>query len=261
MVSSDTPSVAALRHARRRTAGTDPGTARRALVVSMPTTPGIPGRLHHVPAEAGMLTTRLPGVITLTEPEPEPGAAAPPVAAAVATIGPDPAASTTAGADGGLPTRDRVLRLLRECSIVHFACHGVSDTADPSRSRLLLHDHATAPFTVAALAPLDLGHARLAYLSACETATTGPELIDEAIHLASAFQLAGYPQVIGTLWTVDDETSTEIADRFYAALTPSGGVVPDTSRAAHALHDAVRTMRDIYRATPSLWAAHLHAGA
>ncbi|MGW1740061.1 tetratricopeptide repeat protein [Nocardia sp. NPDC001965] len=260
VVSSYTPSVAALRHARRPTASTDPAIARRALVVAMPTTPGIPGRLHHVPDEAGMLTTRLPGAIILTEPEPEPVAAAP-VTSAVATIRSDPAATTTGGADGGLPTLDRVLDLLRECSIVHFACHGVSDAADPSRSRLLLHDHATAPFTVAALAPLDLGHARLAYLSACETAATGTKLVDEAIHLASAFQLAGYPQVIGTLWTVDDEASTEIADSFYAALTPSGGAAPDTSRAAHALHDAVRTMRDIYRATPSLWAAHLHAGA
>jgi tetratricopeptide (TPR) repeat protein len=259
VVSSYTPTVAALRHARRRATGTDGGAVRPALVVAMPTTPGVPGRLHYVPAEAGMLTTRLPGAITLTEPEP--GTASTSVIASASTVNPDPAAVTAGGDDVELPTRDRVLRLLRECSIAHFACHGVSDTVDPSRSRLLLHDHATAPFTVAALAPLDLGHARLAYLSACETATTGDQLIDEAIHLTSAFQLAGYPHVIGTLWTVDDETATQIADSFYAALTDSGRAAPDTDRAAHALHAATGAVRDTFRATPSLWAAHLHAGA
>ncbi|MGW5381069.1 tetratricopeptide repeat protein [Nocardia sp. NPDC003963] len=253
VVSSYTPTVAALRHARRRITGPDPDTGRPALIVAMPTTPGVAGRLHYVPDEAGILTTRLPGAITLTEPEPAPDLTTTPTV--------NPTAAAPNGHEVDLPTRDRVLQLLRECSIVHFACHGVSDTADPSRSRLLLHDHTSAPFTVATLAPLDLGHARLAYLSACETATAGAELIDEAIHLASAFQLAGYPQVIGTLWTVDDETATHIADSFYAALTTAGDAAPDTNRAAHALHDAVRAVRDTFRATPSLWAAHLHTGA
>jgi len=40
----------------------------------------------------------------------------------------------------------------------------------------------------------------LAYLSACSTAVTGPELADESVHIVSAFQLAGYQHVIGTLW-------------------------------------------------------------
>ncbi|WP_280423369.1 CHAT domain-containing protein [Nocardia carnea] len=264
VVSSYTPTVTALRHARRRATGvgSEPATSRPALVVAMPTTPGVPGRLHHVLAEAGMLTTRLPGAITLTEPETSLNAVPGHTDALSAPAGSPKSTPATTGADDvRLPTRDRVLQLLRECSIAHFACHGVSDNADPSRSRLLLHDHATAPFTVAALAPLDLGHARLAYLSACETAATSVELIDEAIHLTSAFQLAGYPQVIGTLWTVDDETATQIAESFYTALFDSDSAIPDTDRAAHALHDAVRAVRDTFRATPSLWAAHLHAGA
>ncbi|MQY31867.1 CHAT domain-containing protein [Nocardia aurantia] len=71
---------------------------------------------------------------------------------------------------------------------------------------------ATDPLTVAALAEIHLDHARLAYLSACETAlTTDARLLDEAIHLASAFQLAGYPHVIGTLWTIADQTTVQIA--------------------------------------------------
>jgi CHAT domain-containing protein len=115
--------------------------------------------------------------------------------------------------------------------------------------------------TVSSLAAVTLDDAQLAYLSACHTAFAGNvDLMDEAIHLASAFQLAGFPRVIGTLWGIDDRLSVDIADAFYDALsTPDGAV--DVDRAAVALHRTIRAIRDEMPATPSLWAAHLHAGA
>lgn len=236
VVSSYTPTIRALRHARRRDRATQ---ADAALVVAMPTTPGVPGRLHHVPAEATLLHNRLPRVVLLTEPD-----TADPVLA-----------------DTPRPTKANVLARLAGCPIAHFACHGVSDTTDPSKSRLLLHDHATDPFTVSSLAAVTLDDAQLAYLSACHTAFAGSvDLIDEAIHLASAFQLAGFPRVIGTLWGIDDQLSVDIADRFYNALRTSDGAV-DAGRAAGALHRTIRAIRDEVPATPSLWAAYLHAGA
>lgn len=104
-----------------------------------------------------------------------------------------------------------VLAELGRCAIAHFACHGYSDPADPSHSRLLLHDSAE-PLTVASLAPVNLSHADLAYLSACQTAiNSAARLIDEAIHLSAAFQLAGFRQVIGTPWEIEDEISARVA--------------------------------------------------
>jgi CHAT domain-containing protein len=209
----------------------------------MPTTPGTSQPLVFAAQEAHRISARLPGSLQLTEP--------------------GDATATTLAADE-LPTRDTVLRHLPSCAIAHFACHGHSDPADPSRSRLLLHDHLTAPLTVAAVARLHLGRdpgpPRLAYLSACNTAATTAGLIDEAIHLASAFQLAGYSHVIATLWEINDQIAASTADAFYAKL-PGNCDVLDVSQAAHALHHAVRAIRAAYPAAPSFWAAYLHTGA
>jgi CHAT domain-containing protein len=208
----------------------------------MPTTPGLPGdgALPYSDAEVTALAEQLPLPVLLRGPD-----------------GTPPRATD----DVSLPTKDTVLRHLPDCAVVHFACHGTSDPADPSKSALLLHDHRVAPLTAADLGAAELGHAQLAYLSACETAATrNPALTDEAIHLASACQLAGFPHVIGTLWNVDDKVSVDVATSFYAHLTATDGAL-NTDRAAHALHAAVRPLRDLFPGTPSLWAAYLHTGA
>ena len=235
VVSSYTPTVGALAHARRAMA--TPRPVDRSLIVAMPTTPG-QGELPNVRAEVDMLCARLPGPVLLEEPDED---------------APRP--------DRPVPTKPGVLRNLTACAIAHFACHGHNDPVDPSRSRLLLHDHREDPLTVAALETVSLDDARLAYLSACSTAfTSRTDLLDEAIHLASAFQLAGFPHVIGTLWPINDACAVTIADDFYAALHDADGAL-DANRAAYALHQAVRAVRDTYPITPTLWAAHIHAGA
>ena len=204
----------------------------------MPTTPGYPGQLGNVGAEAAMLSALLPRPVVLTEPS---------------AAHDNPA--------GQLPTKAAVLERLPGCSIAHFACHGRSDPADPSRSQLLLHDHRQDPLTVAALAPLALGHAQLAYLSACSTArATNSRLADEAIHLTSAFQMAGFPHVIGTLWEIGDQVAVDITRDFYSAITNPDDTI-DAGRAAEALHHAIRAQRDRQPGTPYLWASHIHAGA
>jgi CHAT domain-containing protein len=160
-----------------------------------------------------------------------------------------------------LPTRENVLRHLPACTVAHFACHADSDAADPSRSLLLLSDYKTAPLTVAALAPVDHERLELTYLSACSTAlTSAADLADEAIHLTSAFLLAGSRHVVGTLWPANDFIALRVTTKFYAGLHDDDGVI-DTSRAAAALHHAIRATRSQRRQNPSLWAPYLHAGA
>lgn len=50
---------------------------------------------------------------------------------------------------------------------------------------------------------MNLPNAQLAYLSACSTAEDKVmKFTVENIHIAAAFQLPGFPHVIGTLWEV-----------------------------------------------------------
>ncbi|MFI1205890.1 CHAT domain-containing protein [Streptomyces sp. NPDC020883] len=242
VVSSYTTTIRALHHARRYHTSTP--SVSRSLIVAMPTTPGVRGRLDHVSVEAALLRDLLPKPMLLIEPD----------ASADSTITPGPEPR---------PTKARVLETLPDCGIVHFACHGAHDPDDPSRSLLLLHDHERDPLTVASLAEMRMDSAQLAYLSACRTAfMESVELIDEAIHLASAFQLAGFAHVIGTLWEINDEVASHMAADFYAELgrvTNQHGLL-DTDAAAYALHHTARKVRDQYPKSPYLWAAHLHAG-
>ncbi|MEU1483092.1 CHAT domain-containing protein [Streptomyces sp. NPDC005752] len=244
VVSSYTPTVRALSRARELTRRQQRKRSDvRSLIVAMPTTPGLPGegRLGFVDEEVAAVRDYLPHPVLLREGHPE-----------------DVGAST---ASARTPTRERVLALLPQCSIAHFACHGASHPTDPSKSLLFLHDHVRDPLTVAGLTPVRLDRAELAYLSACRTAVVEDDsLADEAIHVASAFQLAGFPQVIGTLWEIDDDTAVTVAAAVYSGLLVGPDEL-DPRRAAFALHGAVRTVRDMLPGVPSLWAGYLHSGA
>lgn len=236
-VSSYTPTIAALSYARMKATAPPAG---RSLIVAIPVTAGIPGRLNYVPAEATTVCSRLPDPIILAEPDALPGASCAPAAP---------------------PTKKHLLRYLPECSVAHFACHGISDPGDPSGSRLLLQDHDSDPLTVSSLALVKLDNAKLAYLSACATAFAGTtNLIDETIHLTSAFQLAGFPSVIGTLWPIDSAIAVQVADKFYTSLSTSDGHL-NTDMAARALHQAIRHIQEDYPSLPSLWAGYVHAGS
>lgn len=149
--------------------------------------------------------------------------------------------------------RAEVLAALSTSEWVHFACHADSSLDDPSASCLLLAD---GPLTVREIGRHRTPRAHLAYLSACATGRGGTDLIDEAIHISSAFQLAGYPHVIATLWPIADDTAVGFADDVYATLAAAPGTDP-----ARAVHAATRRLRDSEgHHNPASWAAYVHTG-
>lgn len=129
------------------------------------------------------------------------------------------------------------------CRIFHFAGHGHADDFDPSNSHLCLEDE-DDPLRVADLLDMNLREqpSFLAYLSACGTGRIkGEKFVDESIHLISAFQLAGFSHVIGTLWNVNDYFCVEMAEIAYKEIV--GGAMTDES-VCWGLHKASRELRD-----------------
>ncbi|MFB4298589.1 CHAT domain-containing protein [Actinomadura sp. NTSP31] len=154
-------------------------------------------------------------------------------------------------------TRNRVIDGLRHHSYAHFACHAEQDPLNPFASKLILVD---GTLDLSALADMRLPNSRLAYLSCCNTLVGGFLLSDESVHLASAFQVAGYQHVVATLWPVMDAVAADVAELFYRAMLGNqadGNVGHDP---ALSLHTAVETLRRRYPQHPLYWAAHVHTG-
>ena len=117
------------------------------------------------------------------------------------------------------------------------------------------------------VAQLDLGHVRLATLSACETGlgeTAGGEGL---LGLQRAFQTAGARSVVGSLWKLSDDAARQLMIDFYdnlwtkkmskaEALRQSqlSMLREGLKRGAKRLDDAPSTDAD-ERTSPDLWAA------
>jgi tetratricopeptide (TPR) repeat protein len=234
VVSSYTATIRILGYARQRAAdtavdalgtGVASGYDTSSLIVAMPETPGA-APLTAVEDEVRELRMLMPGSVVL------------------------------AGSDA---TRDSVLAALPTHPAAHFACHTVMPS--PTRheaGRLIVSGDADRPLTIVAISQLDLPGASFAYLSACDTAAQ--DMSDEGTPITSAFQLAGYGSVIGTLWQVDDQIAEWVAVGVYTELTAGGARPPATAAAATALHHAIRKLRADRPGNPVLWSGYVHTG-
>jgi len=255
VISSYSPSIKALLYARRNKAQMDPSPGRasnKTVLVSMGTTPGC-SKLAFAEKETSELNSLLPAAIsrvTLHEPH-----------------------------------KEQVLAALDGCSVFHFAGHGLSHPSDPSMSSLLIADWETNPLTVKDLVTMRFHQnpPLLAYLSACSTGDNQEaKLLDEGIHLMGACQLAGFRNVIGTLWGVSDKYCVDAAKDVYGTMVKAG--MSDES-VSQGLHNAVLNLRGGPGGTgatraarnarlieteeenkengigdPSIWAAYIHIG-
>lgn len=224
VISSYTPSIRALAYVRERS----PEALDSALVVAVPDAPGC-SPLDSAAVEVEIVRTFIPDAEVLPSP-------------------------------GDESDQGSVLEAFQRHGIAHLACHGLADWRDPSRSRLVLHDHQTRPLTVHDITKLRLESAQLAYLSACSTTDTNALQADESTHLTAAFQLAGYRNVVGTLWPINEQAATAVARDFYTILTNNGTMRPALDKVAEALHQATRSQRKRTPSLPTRWAPFTHYG-
>jgi len=164
----------------------------------------------------------------------------------------------TAGAisvqlDNGNATCNNVLTNMASCHIAHLACHGTA-SINPLDSALVLHD---GRLQIDALMRVPFANAKIAFLSACQTAQINPAEPDESIHMASAMLFAGFQSVVGTLWSIRDSDAPQVAESFYRHLVKDGHI--EFSEAAAALHKTVKNWRS--SGVSSLrWASFVHIG-
>uniref|UniRef100_UPI00195099B0 CHAT domain-containing protein n=1 Tax=Spirulina sp. CCY15215 TaxID=2767591 RepID=UPI00195099B0 len=155
---------------------------------------------------------------------------------------------------------DKTALNFTDAHCTHFSCHGYFNFNDPLKSALLLANSESKPpqddstryiplqngnlldlekcLTLEDILRLDLKKCRLVTLSACETGITDfTSTSDEYIGLTSGFLLAGSPNVVSSLWAVNDISTALLMIRFYQNLN-NGETVP------LALQHAQKWLRD-----------------
>ncbi|MBD2357578.1 tetratricopeptide repeat protein [Tolypothrix sp. FACHB-123] len=144
---------------------------------------------------------------------------------------------------------------LSQYRIVHFATHGILNSQHPELSGVVLSlfDENGKPqngfLRLHDIFNLKLP-AELVVLSACDTGL-GEEVKGEGlIGLTRGFMYAGSPRVVVSLWSVDDEATSELMKKFYAFM------LQNNMKPAAALRAAQTQMwRNPNYQSPYFWAA------
>lgn len=130
-----------------------------------------------------------------------------------------------------------VCKAISGATHIHFACHGNFNTKKPLNSSLSLSGKEKISLSLLLYGSLDFSSTRLVVLSACQTGLTEFYVIpDEAVGFPAAFIQAGIPNVISTLWLVDDVSTSLLMSHFYEKL--KNGLSP--SQALYEAQDYLR---------------------
>ena len=161
--------------------------------------------------------------------------------------------------EGDAATTSATTAAMQEFAVVHYAGHAVFNDERPERSMLALaRDSAGGPIGLAAeaIARLDLSNVRLVVLSACETIRGRAASTGGFTGLAAAFRNAGADGVVGSLWRVDDQSTTALMADFHREYVALGD--PSAALRAAQLHYLKSAMGA--RASPFAWAAFRYVG-
>jgi CHAT domain-containing protein len=127
-------------------------------------------------------------------------------------------------------SRESVMRALSDTEMAHVACHGIADVLHPLDSALLIGD--SERITVRDLLASPGFTPGLVVMSACQSATSGAQLPDEAVSLPTALLQAGAGAAIGSLWAVPDAPTALLMARFYELWRHDGHEPPHALRLA-----------------------------
>ncbi len=111
-------------------------------------------------------------------------------------------------------------------SIIHLASHSIADADDPLKSRIVFAwescDSSSEPYLYASsIYQMDLD-AELTVLGSCATGKGNFSRGEGMISLAYAFNYAGCPSLVYSLWDVDEKETSALMQSFYSGI--AGGL-------------------------------------
>lgn len=149
-------------------------------------------------------------------------------------------------------TKQAVMAKAGDADFLYFATHGVANSEDPLRGGFLFlsAEELTAGFWTASDVQSSKLRAQIAVLSACQT---GLGKVQDAgvVGLSRAFQIAGVPRVVMSLWSVNDRATAELMKSFVKYL--------QHDNPSEALRLAMLDVRK-RRPEPSQWASFVLFG-
>nr|VFJ52601.1 MAG: CHAT domain-containing protein [Candidatus Kentron sp. FW] len=145
---------------------------------------------------------------------------------------------------GKKATLATVTEAASQSDLLYFASHGIAFEKSGLDGFIALAN--AGRLSARNVQMLCLKRARLTVLSACQTGL-GQSVGGGVIGLARAFQIAGVPNVVMSLWNVDDEATRTLMTRFMSEIQ-KGAPTPE------ALRTAMRFVRET-KPEPRYWAS------
>jgi CHAT domain-containing protein len=160
---------------------------------------------------------------------------------------------------GAAATRQAFLNVAPQYDIIHLATHAIVNSDYPLLSMLLLapsspglrkkEEGAVYAYDVYRLS---FQHTRLVVLSGCETAGGNMAAREGIGSLARPFLAAGVPLVVGNMWRVDDQSSSDFLSSFHTRLARGY----DPLRALRDTQVSFIRGKDIKLRNPLRWAGY-----
>lgn len=153
---------------------------------------------------------------------------------------------------GKAATKAEIVARAGESSLLYFATHGVASNRNPLSEGFLMFSAERFEqgwWTAREIQSAKLS-AEIAVLSACQTGL-GQAHDAGVIGLSRAFQIAGVPRVVMSLWSVDDQATSQLMQAFVKHL--------ETQFPSEALRQAMLEVRQEC-SEPSEWASFVMFG-
>jgi len=161
---------------------------------------------------------------------------------------------------GSGATKAAFLEGMRRSEVVHYAGHAVSSADTPSAASLLLaadpRSGDSGALHLHGLERSGLARTRVVVLAACRTAAGAVSRVEGTLSLGRPFVAAGVPDVVASLWDIDDVVSRRFFVVFHRALLAEGDPVLALRKAQLAFLRG----DDVSLAHPASWAVFICMG-